>query len=42
VIVYLEGQIVQLESIVDLLKEHEELRKAEERLEAYRREHGGD
>jgi chromosome segregation ATPase len=42
VIVYLEEQIVQLESIVDLLKEHEELRKAEERLEAYRREHGGD
>jgi SMC interacting uncharacterized protein involved in chromosome segregation len=42
VIVYLEEQIVQLESIVDLLREHEELRKAEEQLEAYRREHGGD
>lgn len=42
VIVCLEEQIVQLESIVDLLREHEELRRAEEQLEAYRREHGGD
>ncbi len=42
VIVCLEDQIVQLESIVDLLREHEELRKAEEQLEAYRREHGTD
>lgn len=42
VIVCLEEQIVQLESIVDLLREHEELRKAEEQLEAYRREHGDD
>jgi len=42
VIVCLEEQIVQLESIVDLLREHEELRRAEEELEAYRREHGGE
>lgn len=42
VIVCLEEQIVQLESIVDLLREHEELRKSERQLEAYRREHGGD
>lgn len=41
VVVCLEEQIVQLESIVDLLREHEELRKAEEQLEAYRRQHGG-
>jgi chromosome segregation ATPase len=42
VIVCLEEQIVQLESIVELFRENEELRKAEERLAAYRREHGGD
>ncbi len=42
VIVCLEEQLVQLESIVELFREHEELRKAEEQLAAYRREHGGD
>jgi chromosome segregation ATPase len=42
VIVCLEEQIAQLESIVDLLREHEEIRRAEEQLEACRREQGGD